>query len=188
MSDAKPRRWPLVLLVLVVALPLTAAVGFHLGGWRPAGTTSHGELIRPPRALGEATARSVGGAAVSAASLRGKWTLLYAVPAACAEDCVRSLYAMRMAHVAQTKEYARVRRVVLAGDAQAAGALAASDPDLLVVVASAAQRAALLGEPEGPRVYLADPMGNLIMRFDGAADPVGMRKDLTHLMKHSWVG
>lgn len=57
-----------------------------------------------------------------------------------------------------------------------------------MVVASAAQRAALLGEPEGPRVYLADPMGNLIMRFDGAADPVGMRKDLTHLMKHSWVG
>jgi hypothetical protein len=38
------------------------------------------------------------------------------------------------------------------------------------------------------RVYLIDPIGNLVLSYAPDADPTGMRKDLARLLRLSQVG
>ena len=40
----------------------------------------------------------------------------------------------------------------------------------------------------GGRIYLVDPMGNLMMFYEPDADAKGMVKDLERLLKISYVG
>jgi len=40
----------------------------------------------------------------------------------------------------------------------------------------------------GERVYLIDPLGNLMMFYPPDADPSGMLKDLRKLLKYSKIG
>ncbi len=185
------RAWrPVVVLLALAALPVLVASAIYMSGWRPAGSASHGELFQPARPLAEFSLRAADGSRFGPEELRGKWTLLYVLPAACAEACVRALYVMRLAHLGQGKEQGRVRRVV-AGEAGQVQELARADPQLVAVSGEAEELERLraqLADGREPRVYLADPMGNLVLRFDPAADPAGLRKDLGHLLKHSWVG
>lgn len=37
-------------------------------------------------------------------------------------------------------------------------------------------------------IYLIDPLGNVLMRYDSEQDPKGMLKDLKHLLKLSKIG
>jgi hypothetical protein len=56
----------------------------------------------------------------------------------------------------------------------------AADPALL----------ARFAEPGAPpeRIYLVDPLGNLMMRFPRDPDPKLMMKDLSRLLKASQIG
>ena len=38
------------------------------------------------------------------------------------------------------------------------------------------------------RVYLVDPLGNLMMRYPVDAKPKGILKDILRLLKTSWIG
>ena len=38
------------------------------------------------------------------------------------------------------------------------------------------------------RIYLVDPLGNFMMSYPGDADPSGLRKDLTRLLRVSRIG
>ena len=37
-------------------------------------------------------------------------------------------------------------------------------------------------------IYLVDPLGNYFMKYDVAANPSDMKKDITRLMKYSKIG
>jgi len=38
------------------------------------------------------------------------------------------------------------------------------------------------------RIYLSDPLGQLIMSYQASTSPALVRKDITRLMKYSWTG
>ena len=38
------------------------------------------------------------------------------------------------------------------------------------------------------RIYLVDPLGNLMMSFGDDVPPADIRKDITRLMAYSWAG
>ncbi len=48
--------------------------------------------------------------------------------------------------------------------------------------------AAGLSTSQTDGLYLVDPLGNLMMRYDTNADFKGILKDLERLLKYSWVG
>ena len=187
-----PRSLPLVLMLLVVVLPGVIALTLYLSGWRPHQVGGHGEFLQPPAPLDGITLMTAEGAVMPLHRLRGKWSLLYLPPAACDSACVATLYGMRMAHLAQGKEQARVRRLVVSLSADLGRALRGKDGDLLTLTGTAAQRAELLAHLRDnatqAHIYLIDPLGNAILRYPQDVDPSGIRKDLTHLLKHSWVG
>ncbi|HET9699981.1 MAG TPA: SCO family protein [Burkholderiales bacterium] len=193
MEQQERSSWrPVVLLLALAAMPVLVATAMYFSGWRPSGDTSHGQLYRPAKPMSEFSLRRDDGSAFGLADLKGKWTLIYLLPSPCEAACVRALYVMRMAHLGQGKEQDRVRRLVAGGTAEIAE-IHRADP-ALVALSGTAEELQRLGaqmameQDGGPRIYLADPMGNLVLRFDPAADPAGLRKDLGHLLKHSWVG
>ncbi len=195
-------RQALVLLALLFLTPPLVAWLMHLSaehGWRPSGTTNQGTLIEPPRPLSlPAGLVDATGAPIRQDFLGGKWTLLYIGGDACGEACRNTLYNLRQVRLAQGENIRRVQRLFLVAETAAADLpeILADYPDLAVALLSRAQAAAIAplfsvdGTPMqgADRVYLVDPLGNLMMYYRPDADPRGMIQDLQRLLKYSHIG
>ncbi|HHO68444.1 MAG TPA: hypothetical protein ENK12_05365 [Gammaproteobacteria bacterium] len=202
-NPAAVRRTRLSLLVLfaIFAAPVVVAwlVFYVFPDWRPSGTSNHGQLVTPARPLPEFRLDTLGGDPLERTFLRGKWTFVYLAQGPCDEACVQVLYKIRQVRLSQGKDIDRLQRLMLWDarglDAAARGDLQAHFPG---------QRVALVDGGAAPlvdsfridarpplqarRIYLVDPMGNLMMSYEADADPRGMMKDLHRLLKYSGLG
>ena len=192
----------LILLVAIFALPpLLSWVLFHytdLGKGQGAG--AHGTLVAPPRPVPDWSLVDPADSTAAQGRLHGKWTLVYLLHGNCRETCLENLYKMRQLRLAMGKNAQRVQRAVLVAgnDRQALTQAQLSDyPGQYVVYPENMDTGALLSlfrlTPDdrpfaGDRLYLVDPMGNLMMSYSAALAPGGIIKDLTRLLKYSRSG
>jgi cytochrome oxidase Cu insertion factor (SCO1/SenC/PrrC family) len=200
------QRRALIALGLLFFAPLGLAFLLYYGSsWRPGTRVNHGDLIDPAVPLPEVAlpraAATAGGTAAaettSPAFLRGKWTLLYLGPGSCPERCRADLYNTRQVRAALGADRERVQRVFVAeGECCDLEWLRTQHPDLITLRASAAAAplVALLRAGAAPaaaaadRIYLIDPLGNLMMSYAVDARPKGMLEDLKKLLRLSQVG
>jgi hypothetical protein len=181
-----------LLVAALLLLPVLVASALYFSGWRPAQTGNHGELLQPPRALPADAFVDRQGKLIPSANLRDKWIMLFVGGTTCNDDCRAQARLMRQVQVAQNKEMGRIRRVVMAPDADALAAFAMEDsdelraPDLLLLRPTLALSALLADSTN--RIVLIDPLGNAMMRYSAAQDGKGMNKDLERLLKYSWAG
>jgi cytochrome oxidase Cu insertion factor (SCO1/SenC/PrrC family) len=202
-------RRVLIALSLLFLAPVAAAFILYYGiGWSPGRRVNHGELVEPPVPLpdlalprAEAPRAEVPRASAPRADaprsfLKGKWTLLYLGAGDCAAGCRTELYNTRQVRSALGADRERVQRVFLAeGACCDLEWLRAQQPDLITVPAGA-EAAPLTGilehagrsTPAADRVYLIDPLGNLMMCYAADARPKGMLEDLKKLLRLSHVG
>ena len=189
----------LICLFAAFALPpLLSWYAFNytdLGKQRSGG--GHGALINPPRLLPDWTLSDQRGAATP---LRGKWTLLYPLRGECQEACLQSLYKMRQLRLATGKYAGRIQRAALIvnGDKNALSAEQwQSFPGQLLLLPEQTQGADLralfsIAPGDQPfteqRLYLIDPLGNLMMSYAGSVQPAGIISDLRRLLKYSGIG
>lgn len=190
-----------VLLVLIFLTPTFVALVMHNvgNGWQPQGTTNRGQLIHPARPLELQQDLLYGDRPVND-YLLGKWTLVYLATAECGEDCRHSLYKMRQSRLAQNENIKRVQRLLIMGStavpAELAEFLATEHPKMDFVTLTTEQFDQLSGffsiddipPGEAGRVYIIDPLGNLMMYYPPEADPRGLLKDLQKLLKYSRIG
>ena len=192
-------RRKLLLLAAISVLPLIVAYVLYYGGWRPTSTGNHGELVQPAHPVGDAEFVSVDGPPYRLSALRGRWVLITFSPRQCEVACQGNLYKMQQVRLTQGRDAPRVERLLILTDAPAATLrdIALRYPGLLAVSAVPATLQKLAREFEGGqelkiedtgRVYLIDPIGNLVMRYAPDADPTGMRKDLARMLRLSQVG
>jgi cytochrome oxidase Cu insertion factor (SCO1/SenC/PrrC family) len=202
-AGAKPAargRRTLLLVVALFLLPVVLATYLYVSGWRPEGRSlQHGELVEPARPVGDVELIGADGAPYRLGALRGKWALVYFSPLPCNDVCQNNLYKMQQVRLTQGRDASRVERVLIVADAAAPAlrALAQRYPGLLAVSAARATIQKLAREfvsSQGSafevpgRVYLIDPIGNLVLSYAPDADPSGMRKDLARLLRLSQVG
>jgi len=201
-SAARPKRGQLPLLALLFFAPLLLAFLIYYGsGWRPAGRTNHGVLILPARSLPQValpqvalTQAAPGGEAPAAASVfSGKWSLVYIGRGDCDAECRNTLYFMRQTHFGLANLIPRVQRVFLVtADCCDREFLAREQPNLITLNAQGSVGAALLalfpGERRAASIFVVDPRGNLMMRYDAHEDPKGLRDDLKKLLALSHIG
>lgn len=184
----------LVFLLAVFALPVVIGLVLYHTEWRPGGE-SYGELLQPPRRLDIPTLQTLQGQPFDMQDWHAKWHLVYVSAAGCDTGCRNNLYMMRQIHASLAKEIERLERVWIVDGAlssEEGNPLQAQYPDLVILPAAGkmASQFNLPGRPATPdgRIYLVDPLGNLMMSYPSGADPKGMRKDLTRLLKYSWTG
>ncbi len=186
----RPLLIPGLLALLFFGPLLLAIVLYSLGdGWRPAGSIAHGQLLSSPYLLPEAaTDQAAAGAPVA---LRGQWLLIYPGPADCADSCRRDLITTRQVRRALGKEMQRVRRIFVATDGLPDLEFLAREHPMLAVVGPHGDSAGLLPADlvlEPGDVLLADPLGNVIMRFPAGTTMKDMHADLKLLLKASHIG
>jgi cytochrome oxidase Cu insertion factor (SCO1/SenC/PrrC family) len=186
---------------IVVALffaPLALAFLLYYGGsgWRPPGSTNHGELISPARPLPSVALPTPGGAPLAAETWHGKWTLLYVGDGRCDGRCRAALVLMRQTRLALNKDMTRVQRIFLAtGNCCDRAYLDAEHPGLTLALADNDAGATLLaafpdaGPATDGSIYVVDPLGNLMMRHQPEPPPAeGLLEDLRKLLKLSHIG
>jgi hypothetical protein len=129
--------------------------------------------------------------------LKDKWTLLYWGAGDCTARCRTNLYNTRQVRTALNRDMDRVQRVyIVDGECCDWQYLDAQQPDLLTVrnTPATASVFALLPAVNGidpaaaDRVYLIDPLGNLMMSYAPDAKAKGMLEDLKRLLGLSHVG
>jgi hypothetical protein len=206
-SSLRRQRLTLIGLALLFLAPLLLAFYAYYGlHWHPGKRVNHGELIEPPRPIpalslprvnaDDAKAGAAGAAASASELFRGKWTLLYFGPGTCPATCRADLFNTRQVR-ALLRENDRVQRVFIAeGECCDLEFLHTQHPDLMTLRATdAAEPLTALLKLEtkddplaAGRVYLVDPLGNLMMWYAPSAAPKGMLEDLKRLLGLSHIG
>lgn len=201
----KPRSIkPLIAILLVSLAPVVLAwLAYYVPalGLRPDNTTNYGTLIQPQRAIpahGALALSTLDGQPFSLDSLRGKWILLSAGPAACPESCVQKLYTLRNSHASQGKNVERLTRVWFVTDnAPVPDKVLEGYKGTIIVRADPAQLVSFLipGTPPDQAVaaltapmWIIDPLGNLMLEFPPDADSIRVRKDISKLVYSSQIG
>lgn len=195
-ATARSRRqvW---LLIGVFFAPLLLAFLLYYGlGVRPSGSTNHGDLITPPVTLAEVELPGAGGQPLRADAWRGKWTMVFVGDGACDDRCRKALTLMRQTRLALGDDMPRVQRLFLISgnccdhaylETEHAGLLLGridnpSGKTLLETFPDAADA------PQRGRIYLVDPLGNLMMSYAPDAPHKGLLEDLKKLLKLSHIG
>jgi cytochrome oxidase Cu insertion factor (SCO1/SenC/PrrC family) len=181
-------------------------VAFYLyyghGAWHPGGRVNAGDLIEPPRPLPSLALPLQSSGETASDFLRRKWTLLYVQQGPCAERCRTSLYQTRQVRLALDRDMGRVQRVFIAdSDCCDFQFLHEQHPDLIAVRMSPAAAPLLAflpprgagnesggGDANAQRIYLIDPLGNLMMSYAPGAKPKGMLEDMKRLLRLSQIG
>jgi hypothetical protein len=161
---------------------------------KPTGRTNYGTLLDPRLyPIPKLNAVLQGGGAQELDAYKGKWIMLQVSTSDCAAACQKGLYDMRQLRLTQGKDMDRIERVVLILDQQPLETMVLREYDgahFLRVDAKALQ--AWLPVEEGgavqDRLYLIDPLGNLMMRYPIDADPNKVKKDIIKLLKASSIG
>jgi hypothetical protein len=179
----RPRsRRMLLILLAVFMLPVATSFLLYYTGWRPAGSTNHGELLQPIHKLPPGFE-----------SLEGKWALMYVGDGACDQDCRTALVFARQTRLSLAKDTSRVNRVLVATDrccdlayleAEHRGALHMDLSD----AGRRAQLLSLLPQDLAHSLLIVDPLGNIVMRYDVRQSPRGLLDDMKKLLKLSHIG
>lgn len=183
-ANRSGQRTLLILAALVMAPVAASYLAYYVF---PRETrTNYGELLATGPAPEFAGTRA-DGKPFALSQLRGKWVLIVSAPGGCDARCTSALYATRQARTIQGRDMERVQRVLLAaGDAVPDPAVMVEHPDLLVAHVS---REALAGLSAGvDRIYLIDPLGNLVLAFPGDPDIGKVGKDIERVLRASRIG
>ena len=181
-------RAKLVLLASLFALPIVASLlAYELLEGRP--TANYGELLLPPRTITGQPFEGAGGGAFRFADLAGKWVLVASDSGACPAECAAKLTTMRQVRLALGRDAGRVARVFVVDDLRRPAPGALREYEGTVVALTPAGMSLPPGAAnDRAHIYLADPRGNVMMRWPAGADGKRMLGDLKRLLKASQIG
>lgn len=202
-ARALKNRILLILLLASFVLPFVIGDLAYKHGWYTGGKTNRGELMTPPVAFAGLATRDSTGAALGPEAIKGKWWLLYVLPAKCESACRNRLFQMRQTTVALGKEADRVRQIVVLTappDAETGALMAREFPGFLQVHAGAAAvdktfAGITAHAAEAGNLYVMDPMGWMMLFYAPEADEKtsiikaeDILTDLKKLLKDSRIG
>lgn len=199
-NPATRSRSQIWILLAVFFAPLVIAFVLYYGleGWRPSGQTNHGELVQPPLTLPEADLPSGGDQPLAASVFKGKWTLVYIGAGDCDTRCREALTLMRQTRLALNDDLPRVQRVFFVTQACCDHDYLRKEHEGLLIGSLEGEAGALYRETfqsavsdpidQAGRIYIVDPLGNLMMSYPRDSEPKGLLVDMKKLLKLSHIG
>jgi hypothetical protein len=184
-TEHSPRRGRMQLLLILAATVgpiLLATAMYKWQFWVPESRSYHGEL------LGTGQNRSELG--VNAQD-ETRWQLLVTAPEECAADCQQLVYLARQIQIGLGRESARVSHA-LANAAPLTEAyqqqLQREYPQLERLSLDGQRYAQTLKGNPAVQLWIIDPHGNLVLRYDAKVDGKNVLNDLRLLLKLSNIG
>ncbi|MCF5701442.1 hypothetical protein [Pseudomonas syringae] len=188
MSEAKPAasrrrgRIQLLLIVLGVVGPMLLATGMYkLQFWVPEGRSYHGELI------GNGQTRADLGVQAD----EERWQMLVTAPKDCAVDCQQLVYLARQIQIGLGREAGRASHALAAAQPVSAdyeAKLTREYPQLQRYSLDAGVFSKTTGDKATPQLWIIDPHGNLVLRYEPNVKGKDLLNDLRHLLKLSNIG
>ena len=157
---------------------------------------NRGELIHPARPLEGFELADGEGNRITREDFLGLWTMLEFTTTPCVEDCMKNVYKMRQVRLALGKDAHRVQRVVVAETAAHLDKLMSDNPGTRLFVTTGQPQPLLSQFPNyivgdissiAQRIYIIDPLANLMMQYATDADPSDVLKDMRQLLKATWI-
>ncbi|WP_131107302.1 hypothetical protein [Pseudomonas sp. Sample_10] len=188
MSEAKPvlnrrkGRLQLLLILLGVIGPMILATGMYkLQFWVPEGRSYHGELI------GNGQTR----ADLGVKAEEERWQLLVTAPKDCAVDCQQLVYLARQIQIGLGRDAGRASHAIAAAQplsSEYEAKLTREYPQLQRYPLDLATFSKTTGDKAEPQLWIIDPHGNLVLRYDPSVKGKDLLNDLRHLLKLSNIG
>jgi hypothetical protein len=198
MSTPRNRK-PFFVILGLFFLPLALAFMVYYGSnWRPSGTTNKGDLISPAIPLPTVSLITAEGTATNERFLREDWSLVYLGNGNCEQVCKESLLKTRQAFQLLGKDMTRIKRVFLySGAIVEPSYLNTEHVDLVKANIDDVSGQQLLAsfpsstiQPvlQAGKIYIVDPLGNLMMSYEPDVDPRHIYQDLKKLLNLSHIG
>jgi hypothetical protein len=189
MNDAQKRgRRTLILIALMFALPIVGAMYMYFSGstLNPVVTTQHGEFIDPPVSLDDAALND----GEPAPQFRKVWSMVVLAEADCDDLCMSTLENIRQVRLSLGPKMTRMQTVYLPASADAVPAqLADNHPKLIIAdPARSSDWRAAIGAYDNGEVFLVDPLGNVMMRYEPGTGMGEIREDVKKLLQLSGIG
>jgi len=186
-------RWKMLAVLAVCAAPVVASY-FTYFVLRPEGRSNYGTLLAPGRPMPSVMLRTLDGAEVPAASLKGQWLLVVVGPSSCNTACERRLFAQRQLREMMGRERDRIDKVWLVTDegelAPALRTAVQAPPAPATVLRVKREELTRWLQPEAgyapdDHLYIVDPLGDWMMRMPVDFDPGKVKRDLDRLLRGS---
>lgn len=182
-SQRRRGRLQLILILAVVIGPMVlASAMYQWRFWVPETRSYHGELI--------GTGQNRADLGVVGAE-ETRWQLLVTVPEVCDSACKELIFLARQIHIGLNRDTARASHALavaqpLADDYDAE--LRREYPQLSRYQLQLPAYGEIAGKAQGAQLWIVDPRGNLVLRYDATSKGKAILNDLRHLLKISQIG
>ncbi|MGH8435897.1 MAG: hypothetical protein ACRERX_15795 [Pseudomonas sp.] len=176
-------RWQLLLLLALTIGPMVLATAMYQWRfWVPEGRVYHGELIGNGQSRTDLGVQGTG---------ETRWQLLVTAPQDCTEDCRQLVYLARQIQIGLGREASRAGHALanaqpLAEDYSAQ--LQREYPRLERLSLDAQAYGKATDGGSAAQLWIVDPHGNLVLRYDAKVKGKAVLNDLRHLLKLSNIG
>ncbi|WJV22938.1 MULTISPECIES: hypothetical protein [Pseudomonas] len=175
-------RWQLLLIVAMVIGPMILATGMYkLQFWVPESRSYHGELI------GNGQSR----ADIGVQADETRWQILVTAPRDCAVDCQQLVYLARQIQISLGRDASRASHALAAAqplDTDYQAKLQREYPQLQRYPLDLPTFTKGANDQGAPLLWIVDPHGNLVLRYDARVKGKDLLNDLRHLLKLSNIG
>ncbi|MGZ0714591.1 hypothetical protein [Pseudomonas palleroniana] len=185
MSEAPDRRkgrWQLMLILMMVIGPMVLATFMYkLQFWVPDSRSYHGEMI------GNGQTR----ADIGVQAQEERWQLLVTAPATCAAECQQLVYLARQLQISLGRDASRASHALASAhpvSAEYEAKLKAEYPQLQRYALDLSTFTKDAAAPGDAQLWIVDPHGNLVLRYDAKVKGKELLNDLRLLLKLSNIG
>ena len=198
-NSNKKNKIIIIVIVLVFIAPsiLSWYVFNYTNFLESRGTSNYGEIITPSIQLENLSLIDPLNKERND-TLHGKWSMIY-VAELCDDICMQNVYRMRQIHMGMGKHSLRVQKVLflIDQDLDELSSLLANYKGQQVINTNSVDTDILLEKfriegvkdlPRFQRIYISDPLGNLMISYPPGINPKGILKDLKKLLRTSRIG
>ena len=182
LPNRRKGRWQLILILMMVIGPMVlATLMYKLQFWVPDSRSYHGEMI------GNGQTR----ADIGVQADESRWQLLVTAPAACAAECQQLVYLARQLQIGLGRDASRASHALASAQPVSSdyeAKLKAEYPQLQRFALDLPTFTKNAAAPGDAQLWIVDPHGNLVLRYDGKANGKHVLDDLRHLLKLSNIG
>jgi len=176
-------------------LVISLSTFWYYAGLGPKATVNYGTMIDPPVDLGTLELE-LNYQPLNIDSMERKWMIIHFIDDRCNEDCLEAFYFSRQINTAIGREKDRVKRFYVASSKtqEKVKKLFQSEKNLTAISAKNLNLLRQKMTEAGinpfiqPGFLLADPLGNIILSYQGDIDPKKILSDIKKLLRASKIG